>query len=69
MLLPLSIPFRLCFSYQSMNLKPFKLLHHLNGKLKDGKITATVGYVENSSVMSVSLINSIDLHSFYILRL
>ena len=52
-----------------MNLKALKLLHHLQGKLKDGMITATAGYAENSLVMSVSLINSIDLNSFYILHL
>jgi len=42
--------------------KALKLLHHLKGKLKDGMIAATAGYVENSLVMSVSLINSIALH-------
>ena len=52
-----------------MNLKALKLLHHLKGKLKDGLITATAGYAENSLVMWVSLINSINLHSFYILHL
>ena len=51
-----------------MILKALKLLHHLKGKLKDGKIAATAGYAENSLVMSVSLINSINLTfiSFYI---
>ena len=39
-----------------------KLSHHLNGKLKDGMITATAGYAENSLVLWISLINSIDLH-------
>ena len=51
-----------------MNLKTLKLLHHLQGKLKTRMKTATTGYVENSLVMSVSLLNSIDLHSFYILQ-
>ena len=45
-----------------MNLKTLKLLHHLKGKLNDGKIAATAGYAKNSLVMSVSLINSINLH-------
>ena len=45
-----------------MMLKALKLLHHLKGKLKDGMIAATAGYAEHSLVMSVSLINSIDLH-------
>jgi len=45
-----------------MILKALKLLHHLKGKLKDGKIVATAGFAENSLVMSVSLINSIALH-------
>ena len=52
-----------------MNLKALKLLHHLKGKLKDGMITATAVYAENSLVMSVFLINSTDLNSFYILHL
>ena len=30
-----------------MNLKASKFLHHLNGKLRTGNMTATVGYVEN----------------------
>ena len=41
----------------AMNLNTLKLLHHLKGKLKDGMITATAGYAENSLVMSFSLIN------------
>ena len=45
-----------------MNVKALKLLHQLKGKLKDGRIAATAGYAENTFVMSVSLINSIDLH-------
>ena len=45
-----------------MILKALKLLRHLKGKLKDGMITGTAGYAENSLVKSVSLINSIDLH-------
>ena len=52
-----------------MNLKALKLLRHLKGKLKDGLITATAGYAENLLVMLASLINSIDLHSFYIIEL
>ena len=45
-----------------MILKAIKLLLHLKGKLKDGMIAATVDYAENSLVVSVSLINSINLH-------
>ena len=50
-----------------MILKALKPLHHLKGKLKDGMIAATAGYAGNSLVMSVSLINSIDL--YFILHL
>ena len=32
------------------------------------KITVTAGYAEYSLVMSLSLLNSIDRHSFYILH-
>jgi len=42
--------------------KALKLLHHLKGKLKDGMIAATAGYAENSLELSVSLINSVNLH-------
>ena len=45
-----------------MNLKALKLLHHLKGKLKDGMMAAIAGYAENSLIMSVPLINSINLH-------
>ena len=38
-----------------MNLNALKLFHHSKGKLKDGKVIATAGYVENSLAMSVSL--------------
>ena len=37
-----------------MNLKALKLLNHSKGKLKDGMITATAGYVENSLARSGS---------------
>ena len=49
-----------------MNLKELKFVHHLKGKLKDGKIGATAGYVGNSLATSVSLLNFTDLQSFYI---
>ena len=49
-----------------MTLKALKFLHHLKGKLEDGMVAATAGYAENSLVMSVSLIESLDIHSFYI---
>jgi len=42
--------------------KALKLLHHLKVKWYDGMITATAGYGENSLVMLISLINTIDLH-------
>ena len=45
-----------------MNLKALKLLHHLKGKLKDVMIAATAGYAENTLIMSVSLIHSINRH-------
>ena len=43
-------------------LKALKILHHLKGKLKDGKIVATEGYAENSLAMSVFLMNSTNFH-------
>ena len=50
-----------------MNLKASKPLHDLKGKVKDGRITATAGYAENLLVTLGPLINSVALHSFYVL--
>ena len=49
--------------------RSIKTLASFKDKVKDGKITATAGYAENSLVTPASLLNSIDLHSFYVLHL
>jgi len=36
-----------CGIIYPMILKALKLLHHLKGKLKDGRIAATAGYAEH----------------------
>ena len=43
--------------------KSIKTIASYKGKLKDGIIAAAAGYAENALVMSVPLINSINLHS------
>ena len=43
-----------CTATNLMILKALKLLNHSKGKLKDGMIVATAGYVENSLARSGS---------------
>ena len=64
-----SLPFLGCKLWNSLPIAFRNIKTLASGKSKDGMITVAAGYVENSLVMLVSLLNSIDLHLFYILQL
>ena len=65
-----SLSFLGCKFWNSLpvEFKSSKTLASFKGKLNDGVMTATAGYAENSLFMSVSLLNSINLYSFFVLH-